>query len=154
MAKRARKAKALPAPEVTSGRALVRHLRVAGISAGVARNVFERHGISWQAFTEEGVGITDLRATEDAIAIKLADAATQYEQPIETSSGEIRVHHRHIRAANICMRGSRAFFAKHNLDWSDFLANGIPVKTLEKIGDPIALRAAHEAIEEEMNGRQ
>lgn len=151
---RRQKAKALPAPEVTSGRVFVHHIRAASIPPNVARNVFERHGLNWQAFTDEGINATDLRATEDAIAIKLADFAVQYEQPMETASGELRVHHRHIRAANICMRGSRAFFAKHNLDWNDFLANGIPVKKLEEIGDPIALRAAQKAIEEETNGRQ
>jgi len=43
------------------------------------------------------------------------------------------------------MKGSRAFFAKHDLDWTDFLANGLPVAVLERIGDPIALRAAEEA---------
>jgi hypothetical protein len=43
------------------------------------------------------------------------------------------------------MAGSRNFFVKHELDWSDFLANGIPVSVLERIGDPIALRAAAQA---------
>jgi hypothetical protein len=149
-----KKAEAPPAPEVTSERVFVHHLRVANIPPNVARNVFERHGLNWQSFTEEGIDAADLQATGDAIAINLAETALQYEQPMETASGELRVHHRHIRAANICMRGSRAFFAKHNLDWNDFLANGIPVKTLEEIGDPIALRAAQEAIEEETNGRR
>jgi hypothetical protein len=43
------------------------------------------------------------------------------------------------------MGGSRNFFAKHDLDWNDFVTNGIPVSTLERIGDPIALRAARQA---------
>jgi hypothetical protein len=46
------------------------------------------------------------------------------------------------------MNGSRQFFVQHNLDWNDFLANGIPVSVLEQIGDPIALRAAAEAQKE------
>lgn len=68
-------------------------------------------------------------------------------------TSELRVRHRHIRAARICMKGSRDFFAKHDLDWNDFLANGIPVAVLEEIGDPIALRAAEEARKEEAHGR-
>jgi hypothetical protein len=60
-------------------------------------------------------------------------------------ASEVRVYPRHIRAAKICMGGSRNFFRKHDLDWSDFVTNGIPVSTLERIGDPIALRAAREA---------
>lgn len=43
------------------------------------------------------------------------------------------------------MGGSRNFFKKHDLDWNDFLDNGIPVSVLESIGDPIALRAARQA---------
>lgn len=43
------------------------------------------------------------------------------------------------------MGGSRQFFVKHNLDWNDFLDNGIPVSVLQRIGDPIALRAARQA---------
>lgn len=65
----------------------------------------------------------------------------------------LRVFPRHIRAAKICMGGSRNFFAKHDLDWNDFVTNGIPVSKLEEIGDPIALRAARQAeIEAENHG--
>jgi hypothetical protein len=60
-------------------------------------------------------------------------------------TSELRVFPRHVRAARVCMSGSRNFFAKHDLDWNDFLANGIPVSILERIGDPIALRAARQA---------
>lgn len=63
-------------------------------------------------------------------------------------TSELRVWPRHIRAAKICMAGSRDFFAKHDLDWNDFLANGIPVAVLEEIGNPIALSAAAEARKE------
>lgn len=69
-------------------------------------------------------------------------------------TSELRVYPRHIRAAKVCMNGSRGFFTKHNLDWNDFLANGIPVRVLEEIGDPIALRAAAQAeLEAGNNGR-
>ena len=68
-------------------------------------------------------------------------------------TSDIRVFPHHVRAAKICMRGARAFFAKHGLDYMDFLSNGIPVSTLREIGDPIALRAADQAIAEAGNGR-
>jgi hypothetical protein len=64
------------------------------------------------------------------------------------TAGEVRVWPRHIRTAQICLPGSRDFFAKHELDWRDFLRNGIPVRVLEEIGDPIALRAAAAALKE------
>jgi hypothetical protein len=60
-------------------------------------------------------------------------------------TSELRVYTRHIRAAKVCMGGSRQFFVKHNLDWNHFLDNGIPVSVLQRIGDPIALRAARQA---------
>jgi hypothetical protein len=66
-------------------------------------------------------------------------------QEVTEVTSDLRVHPRHIRAAKICMGGSRRFFEKHNLSWADFVDNGISVSVLQRIGDPIALRAAHEA---------
>lgn len=69
-------------------------------------------------------------------------------------TSELRVHPRHVRAAKICMAGSRKFFTKHDLNWNDFIDNGIRVSVLEEIGDPIALRAARQAeLEAGTNGR-
>ena len=69
-------------------------------------------------------------------------------------TSELRVFPRHIRAARVCMAGSRDFFKAHNLDWNDFLDNGLPISVLEEIGDPIALRAARQAqIEAGEDGR-
>lgn len=45
---------------------------------------------------------------------------------------------RHIRQANMCSGGPRKFFAKHGLDWSDFLTNGIPASKLLATGDAMA----------------
>jgi hypothetical protein len=64
-------------------------------------------------------------------------------------TSHVRVHVRHVREAKICVKGSRAFFDKHELDWRGFLKDGIPVSRLEEIGDPIALRAAAVAMAEE-----
>lgn len=143
-----------PSPEVTSGHVFLFHLRAAGVSPSVARNVFEKYGLNWLSFTKEGISTDDLVATDDAIAKKIAAVAIAEEQPIEHPDGEIRVYMRHVRSANLCKKGSQAFFRKHGLDWNDFTKNGIPVSKLEEIGDPIALRAAREAIEGEANGRR
>lgn len=40
-----------------------------------------------------------------------------------------------VRSALNCSRGARAFFIRHNLDWSDFLKNGIPESKLSHIDD-------------------
>jgi hypothetical protein len=131
----------------------VRHLRVAEVSVRTARMTLEAHGIDWRLFLDEGVTVTDLKATGDPIIAKIADAATGDFKPAVLPNGQLRVYHRHIRAAGICMKGSRAFFAKHGLNWADFIENGMPVSKLEEIGDPIALRAARQAVGEEAHGR-
>lgn len=37
--------------------------------------------------------------------------------------------------ASQCSRGGREFFARHGLDWSDFLKNGIDANKLREIND-------------------
>lgn len=68
-------------------------------------------------------------------------------------TSEIRIHMRHLRAAKICP-DAEEFFVANNLNWRDFVRNGIPVSVIQEIGDPIALRAAAEAIKEAENGRR
>lgn len=60
----------------------------------------------------------------------------------------------HIRAANLCMAGAREWFAYHDLSWNDFLSNGIPVETVEAIGDPIAVRVTAIARKEVEDGQE
>jgi len=50
-----------------------------------------------------------------------------------------------IRAAKMCSRGTRAFFIRHNIDWPNFLKNGVPAETLENTGDAMALRVVEVA---------
>lgn len=46
----------------------------------------------------------------------------------------------HIRQADLCMSGARAWFAKYNFSWSDFLENGKSADELEATGDALAFR--------------
>ena len=48
---------------------------------------------------------------------------------------DVIVTMKHIRAANMCSGGPREFFKKHDLDWNDFLKNGIPAEKLEATKD-------------------
>ncbi len=61
----------------------------------------------------------------------------------------MRAYRRHLRTANICSSGARGWWARHGLNWSDFLENGIPVETLLETGDPFALRVVEIAKEEQ-----
>jgi hypothetical protein len=63
-------------------------------------------------------------------------------------TSELRVTMRHVRAAKLCSRGARAWFKHYELDYNDFLTNGILAAKLEATGDPLALRAVAAAKEE------
>lgn len=52
---------------------------------------------------------------------------------------------RHIRAAKLCSGGARGWFARNDLDWTDFLTNGVPGEKLLATGDPMALRTVEQA---------
>jgi hypothetical protein len=52
----------------------------------------------------------------------------------------VKVTMRDVRAAKMCSKGARAFFERHALDWQEFLKEGIPVETLEKIDDAMSNR--------------
>lgn len=43
-----------------------------------------------------------------------------------------------VRAAKMCSRGARDFFARHDLDWSAFLEAGVDHELLLATGDPMA----------------
>ena len=58
----------------------------------------------------------------------------------------------HIREAQICMRGARAWFPKHGFSWNDFIENGISAEELESTGDPLAFRATAVARKDVENG--
>lgn len=47
---------------------------------------------------------------------------------------------KHMRQAQFCASGVRAFFAKHGLNWTVFLREGIPATRLEATGDAMAKR--------------
>lgn len=51
-----------------------------------------------------------------------------------------RVHMRHLRTAKFCAPGAKDWWASNNLDFRDFVRNGIDAETLLKTGDPRALR--------------
>jgi len=52
---------------------------------------------------------------------------------------------RDIRRAKMCSKGAREFFARHNLDWSEFLRNGIEEDKLLNTGDAMARRVVEVA---------
>jgi hypothetical protein len=48
----------------------------------------------------------------------------------------------HIRQAKMCSSGAREFFARHGLNWQDFLKNGIDAEKLRATGDAMAIQVA------------
>jgi arsenate reductase-like glutaredoxin family protein len=47
-----------------------------------------------------------------------------------------------IRDVHLCARGAREWFAAHNLDFRDFLQNGMNVERIEAIDDHFAQMVA------------
>lgn len=45
-----------------------------------------------------------------------------------------------LRRAKMCSGGAREFFARHDLDWDEFLKNGVPVGLIEATGDAMAMK--------------
>lgn len=64
-----------------------------------------------------------------------------------------RMYIRHIRAGGFCARGARDWAARHNIDYNDFLKNGIDCEVLEATGDHFAITVCKLAREEEQQQR-
>lgn len=58
----------------------------------------------------------------------------------------------HVRAAKMCSRGSRDFFARYGLDWQEFLQDGVDHEVLIATGDPMALQVVELALKQEEDG--
>lgn len=66
----------------------------------------------------------------------------------------VTVQHRHLRELGYCNAGSRAFAARHGMDWRAFLRDGIPVESVEATGDAMAIRVANRARQEAHHGQR
>lgn len=53
---------------------------------------------------------------------------------------ELIIHMSDVRSVRMCSRGARDFFRRHDLDWEDFLKNGISAARLVATGDHMALQ--------------
>ncbi len=51
----------------------------------------------------------------------------------------------HVRAAGLCVNGTRVWFARHDLDFRAFLREGCTAETLLATGDAMALRVVERA---------
>lgn len=53
---------------------------------------------------------------------------------------EARITIGHVRAAGLCVNGTRTWFARHHLDFRSFLRDGLDANTLLATGDAMAQR--------------
>lgn len=63
-----------------------------------------------------------------------------------------RVLHEDLRAIKFCNRGSREFFERHGLDWSEFLRHGVDAQVLLDLDDHMALQVVEQARKREAQG--
>lgn len=59
------------------------------------------------------------------------------------------VYIRHIRKAKFCAAGTRKFFIRNGLDYSDFIKNGIMSEKLINTGDAMAYQVVEIAKDEQ-----
>nr|DAL47972.1 MAG TPA_asm: hypothetical protein [Caudoviricetes sp.] len=64
-----------------------------------------------------------------------------------------RVYIQDIRAAGMCNHGAREWFRIHNLDWFDFLQNGISFDVAEQFSDVDAKAVLQFAIKREKENK-
>ena len=62
------------------------------------------------------------------------------------------VTHRHCRELGYCNRGLRAWFAREELDWADFVKHGIAADVLRQRDNAMAERAIARAESEAAHG--
>jgi len=55
---------------------------------------------------------------------------------------DILVTHGDMRSLGYCNRGAREWFARHQLDWSQFIDQGLPAPLLLATGDSMAAEVA------------
>ena len=60
-------------------------------------------------------------------------------------STDVLVTIAHVRAAGLCVHGTRTWFARQGLDFRAFLAQGLPASSLLATGDAMALRVVEVA---------
>lgn len=60
-------------------------------------------------------------------------------------STDVLVTIAHVRAAGLCVHGTRAWFARQGLDFRAFLARGLPASVLLATGDAMAARVVEVA---------
>ena len=60
-------------------------------------------------------------------------------------SADVTVTINDVRAAGLCVNGTRVWFARHDLDFRTFLREGCSAETLLATGDAMALRVVERA---------
>lgn len=63
------------------------------------------------------------------------------------SDPTVTIHH--VRACALCVRGARAWFKRHGLDFDTFLRHGYPASVIEATGDHLGQRVAARARQSE-----
>jgi hypothetical protein len=58
---------------------------------------------------------------------------------------ELRCTMKDVRSLKMCSGGARKFFERHNLDWQDFIKNGIPAQKFIDTKDVMALKVVEVA---------
>ncbi len=50
-----------------------------------------------------------------------------------------------VRSINFCARGARIWFARHGLDYAEFVTRGLPISKVDALGDALGKQVAAQA---------
>lgn len=69
-------------------------------------------------------------------------------------SDDITITIADVRQVTFCVRGTRVWFERYNLDFKQFLKDGLPASVIEGTGDALGKHVVDAARERIANGRR
>lgn len=117
----------------------INDVKQAGFCASLkTRRWFLDHGFNYQSFLRSGVPAAEFLEKGDALAVKVVERKIERELIAADVSG-LMITVADAKAAGKCTAGSFTFARRAGLDFSAYLASGIPAVTLIATGDPDAI---------------
>lgn len=100
-----------------------------------ARRTLKKHNYDFKYYLKHGISIGTLRSFNEPICDRLAEDFLA-----ERNLGDIVVTMRDVKEAGHCTTGAIARLKELNIDWRDAVRNGVPLKDLRQIENPLVQR--------------
>jgi hypothetical protein len=121
-------------------------ITTAGFCARGARRFFEEHELDFRGFLKQGIDAQTLLETGDARAIKTVEGKIEREW-LATDLEGLTITVDDLKASRKCNAGARKIASREQIDWSNFIEDGISAKRLLATGDRDALKVIRDKLE-------